>query len=122
MIMNMLKFMNYNSQYIKAKRQANRELLGIKEMLINRYDFKIKWYLKLVSLIVNEKVIWMLDKVRELYCECDEYLGEINLVTGITILEKDVKYTVEDKELKVPTIVCKCPYCEEINYFRGKIE
>lgn len=30
----------------------------------------------------------MLDKVRELYCECDEYLGEINLVTGITILEK----------------------------------
>ena len=52
----------------------------------------------------------MLDKVRELYCECDEYLGEINLVTGITILEKDVKYTVEDKELKVPTIVCKCPY------------
>ena len=19
-------------------------------------------------------------------------------------------------------IVCKCPYCEEINYFRGKIE
>lgn len=114
--------MNYNSQYIKAKRQANRELLGIKEMLINRYDFKIKWYLKLVSLIVNEKVIWMLDKVRELYCECDEYLGEINLVTGITILEKDVKYTVEDKELKVPTIVCKCPYCEEVNYFRGKIK
>lgn len=43
-------------------------------------------------------------------------------LTGITILEKDVKYTVEDKELKVPTIVCKCPYCEEINYFRGKIE
>lgn len=64
----------------------------------------------------------MLDKVRELYCECDEYLGEINLVTGATRLEEDVKYTVKDKELKVPTIVCKCPYCEEINYFRGKIE
>lgn len=59
----------------------------------------------------------MLDKFRKLYCECDEYLGEINLVTGITILEKDVEYTVEDI-----TIVCKCPYCEEINYFRGKIE
>lgn len=56
----------------------------------------------------------MLDEFRELYCECDEYLGEINLVTGITILEKDVEYMVEDI-----TIVCKCPYCEEINYFRG---
>lgn len=64
----------------------------------------------------------MLDKFRELYCECSEYLGEKNLVTGALRLEEDVKYKVEDKELKVPTIVCKCPYCEEINYFRGKIE
>lgn len=32
----------YNINFLKAKRQANRELLGIKEMLINRYDFKIK--------------------------------------------------------------------------------
>ncbi len=87
-------------------------LLWIKNIL------RIIW----IKCEASEKVIWMLDKVRELYCECDEYLGEINLVTGITILEKDVKYTVEDKELKVPTIVCKCPYCEEINYFRGKIE
>lgn len=64
----------------------------------------------------------MLDKVRELYCECDEYLGEINLASGTIRLEEDVKYIIENKGLKVPTIVCKCPYCEEINYFRGKIE
>lgn len=60
----------------------------------------------------------MLNKVRELYCKCAEYLGEKNLVTGIIILEKDVEYT----QLKVPTVVCKCPYCGEIQYFRGKIE
>lgn len=32
----------YNINFLKAKRQANRELFGIKEMLINRYNFKIK--------------------------------------------------------------------------------
>lgn len=35
----------YNINFLKAKRQANKELFGIKEMLINRYNFKIKWYL-----------------------------------------------------------------------------
>lgn len=63
----------------------------------------------------------MEDSYRTLYCECDEHLGEINTVTKTIELKKTVSFTVEDEELKIPTIVCKCPYCGEINYFRGRI-
>lgn len=32
----------YNMSFIKAKRKANLELLGIRNMLVNRYGFKRK--------------------------------------------------------------------------------
>lgn len=32
----------YGINFLKAKRKANRELLGIKYMLINKYGFKRK--------------------------------------------------------------------------------
>lgn len=63
----------------------------------------------------------MIDNILNLYCDCDEHLGEINVVTKDIKLKKDIKYTIEDKEHKTPTVVCKCPCCKQIDYFRGHI-
>lgn len=63
----------------------------------------------------------MEDSFRNLYCDCDEYLGEINIITSMVTLDKAVKFTIEDSELNRPTIVCKCPHCGQVNYLRGKI-
>lgn len=63
----------------------------------------------------------MEDYLRELYCDCEEYIGQKDISTSIIKLNEEVKYTIENTELTTPTIVCKCPCCGEINYFRGKI-
>lgn len=56
-----------------------------------------------------------------IYCDCGECLAEKDTITGKVKLDDGIKYTIEDKELKVPSIVCKCNCCGTINYIRGNL-
>lgn len=57
----------------------------------------------------------------DLNCSCGEYLGQKNVVTKIVKIDESIPYLVEDMELKVPNIVCRCPDCKVINHIRGII-
>lgn len=57
----------------------------------------------------------------DLNCSCGAYLGQKNVVTKIVKIDETIPYLVENTELKVPNIVCRCPNCKVINHIRGLV-